>query len=100
MVATGEYQVDQYVIPMASNPRAKMMNVEEGFVKVFARRGSGHVLGGVVVAPRASDLIYPLSLAVSQKLHVDDLAETFTIYPSLSGTVAEVARQLHRREEF
>lgn len=100
MVATGDYQVDQYVIPMASNPRAKMMNVEDGFVKIFSRRGSGHVLGGVIVAPRASDLIYPLSLAVSQKLHVDDLAETFTIYPSLSGTVAEVARQLHRREEF
>lgn len=100
MVATGDYQVDQYVIPMASNPRAKMMNVENGFVKIFSRRGSGHVVGGVIVAPRASDLIYPLSLAVSQKLHVDDLAETFTIYPSLSGTVAEVARQLHRREEF
>lgn len=100
MVATGEYQVDEYMIPMASNARAKMMNVDEGFVKIFARRGSGHVVGGVIVAPRASDLIYPLSLAVSQKLHVDDLAETFTIYPSLSGTVAEVARQLHKREQF
>ena len=87
-------------MPLAANPRAKMMNVEDGFVKIFSRRGSGHVVGGVIVAPRASDLIYPLSLAVSQKLHVDDLAETFTIYPSLSGTVAEVARQLHRREEF
>lgn len=100
MISTGEYQVDEHVIPMESNPRAKMMNVEEGFVKIFARRGSGHVVGGVIVAPRASDLIYPLALAVSQKLHVDDLAQTFTIYPSLSGTVAEVARQLHRREKF
>ncbi len=100
MIATGDYQVDEYMIPMASNPRAKMMNVDEGFVKIFARSGSGHVVGGVIVAPRASDLIYPLSLAVSQKLHVDDLAETFTIYPSLSGTVAETARQLHRREQF
>src|SRR5690625_2573345 len=57
MISTGEYQVDEHVIPMASNPRAKMMNVEEGFVKIFARRGSGHVVGGVIVAPRASDLI-------------------------------------------
>lgn len=100
MVASGDYQVDEFMIPMAANPRAKMMNVDEGFVKIFARRGSGHVVGGVIVAPRASDLIYALSLAVTHKLHVDDLAETFTIYPSLSGTVAEVARQLHRREEF
>lgn len=100
MVKSGDYQVDEYMIPMASNARAKMMNVKEGFVKIFSRRGSGHVVGGVIVAPRASDLIYALSLAVSQKLHVDDLADTFTIYPSLSGTVAEVARQLHKREQF
>ncbi|GAA2024555.1 NAD(P)H-quinone dehydrogenase [Yaniella flava] len=100
MIATGDYQVDEYMISMSTNPRAKMMNVDEGFVKIFARRGSGHVVGGVIVAPGASDLIYALSLAVSQKLHVDDLADTFTIYPSLTGTVAEVARQLHRREEF
>jgi len=100
MISTGDYQVDEYMIPMATNPRAKMMNVDEGFVKIFARSGSGHVVGGVVVAPQASDLIYALSLAVTHKLHVDDLADTFTIYPSLTGTVAEVARQLHRREEF
>lgn len=100
MVASGDYQVDEFMIPMATNPRAKMMNVDEGFVKIFARRGSGHVVGGVVVAPQASDLIYALSLAVTHKLHVDDLADTFTIYPSLTGTIAEVARQMHRREEF
>lgn len=99
MITTSDYQVTQHVIPLASNPRAKILNVEDGFVKIFSRQGSGQVLGGVVVAPRASDLIYPLTLAVSQKLHVDDLADTFTIYPSLSGTVAEVARQLHQREE-
>lgn len=100
MIASGDYQVDEYKIPLATNPRAKMMNVEEGFVKIFARRGSGHVVGGVIVAPQASDLIYALSLAVTHKLHVDDLADTFTIYPSLTGTVAEVARQMHRRAEF
>src|SRR5690625_444658 len=81
MVETGDYQVDQYVIPMASNPRAKMMNVEDGFVKIFARRGSGHVVGGVIVPLRALYCIYPFSLAVSQNLLVDDRAHTFSIYP-------------------
>lgn len=96
MISTGDYQVEQFTMDLTHNPRAKMMNVEEGFVKIFARRGSGHVVGGVVVAPRASELIYPLSIAVRHKLHIDDLAETFTIYPSLTGSVAEAARQLHR----
>ncbi|HEX3906546.1 MAG TPA: hypothetical protein VHW92_01295, partial [Mycobacteriales bacterium] len=52
-------------------------------------------LGGVVVAPRASELILPVSLAVQHNLSVDQLASTFTIYPSLSGSIAEAARQLH-----
>jgi dihydrolipoamide dehydrogenase len=33
---------------------------------------------------------------VGQSLTVDQVAATFTIYPSLSGSVAEAARRLHR----
>ena len=50
-----------------------------------------------MVGPRASELIFPISLAVEKKLTVDDLAETFTVYPSLSGSVSEAARKLHTR---
>lgn len=44
------------------NPRAKMQGVENGFVKVTSM--AGVVIGGVVVGPHASDLIFPLTLAV------------------------------------
>ncbi|MEG2578994.1 MAG: NAD(P)H-quinone dehydrogenase, partial [Glutamicibacter sp.] len=71
-------------------------NVDQGFVKIVSRKGSGTVIGGVVVAPRASELIFSLALAVQNSLHVDDVAETFTVYPSLSGSLAEAARRLHR----
>lgn len=84
-------------LPLATNARAKMQGVHEGFVKLFARTGSGTVVGGVVVAPRASELIYPVALAVDGRLTVDQLAHSFTIYPSISGSVAEAARQLHTR---
>ena len=80
---------------LATNPRAKMMAVDDGFVKIFARRGSGTVMGGVVVGPRASELIFPIALAVTHRLGVDDLSDTFAVYPSLSGTIAEAARRLH-----
>jgi dihydrolipoamide dehydrogenase len=55
------------------------------------------VVGGVVVAPRASELIHPISLAVDNSLTVEQIAGAFTVYPSLSGSLAEVARQLHAR---
>ncbi len=84
------------MLPLAGNPRAKMLGITEGFVKIIARRGSGTVLGGVVVAPRASEMIHALSLAVKDHLTVDQMASAFTVYPSLSGSTAEAARQLHR----
>jgi NAD(P)H dehydrogenase (quinone) len=82
-------------LPLARNPRAKMLGITDGFVKLFAQRGSGAVVGGVVVAPRASELIFPLTLAVQHRLGVDQVASTFTVYPSLSGSIAEAARRLH-----
>ena len=83
-------------LPLATNARAKMQGVSDGFIKLFARRGSGTVVGGVVVAPRASELIFPVALAVDVRLTVDQLAHSFTIYPSISGSITEAARQLMR----
>ena len=80
--------------PLATNARAKMGGFRDGFVKIFARPGTGLVLGGVVVAPRASELILPISLAIEQNLSVDQLAHTFAVYPSLSGSVTEAARNV------
>ena len=51
-------------------------------------------VGGVVVAPRASELILAVSIAVEQRLTVEQLAHTFAVYPSLSGSVTEAARKL------
>jgi pyruvate/2-oxoglutarate dehydrogenase complex dihydrolipoamide dehydrogenase (E3) component len=81
-------------LPLATNARAKMAGTRDGFVKLFARAGTGQVLGGVVVAARASELILPVSLAVEQRLTVDQMAQTFAVYPSLSGSLTEAARQL------
>ena len=84
-----------YKLPLASNPRAKMMGIKEGFVKLFASRGTGTVIGGVIVAPKASELIFPLALAVEQRLNVDQVARAFTVYPSLTGSITDAARAMH-----
>jgi dihydrolipoamide dehydrogenase len=85
-------------LALSGNARAKMADVQDGFVKLFCRPASGLVIGGVVVAPKASELILPISLAVENHLTVSQLAHTITIYPSLSGSVAEAARQLMQHE--
>lgn len=93
-VESGAVPARSVLLPLATNARAKMQGIVDGFVKFFCAPGPGTVLGGVVVAPRASELILPVSLAVQHALTVDQLAHTFAIYPSLSGSVTEAARQL------
>lgn len=82
-------------LPLSTNPRAKMRNINDGLVKLFARPGSNIVIGGVVVAPQASELIYPIGVAVQNRLTAEQLAATFSVYPSMSGSIAEAARRLH-----
>jgi dihydrolipoamide dehydrogenase len=94
-IEEGIAQGDIYKLPLSSNPRAKMMGIKDGFVKLFARTGSGTVIGGVVVAPNASELIFPIALAVEHRLTVDQVSRAFTVYPSLSGSISDAARAMH-----
>ncbi len=95
-VDAGEITAEVVTLPLAGNARAKMQGVRDGFVKLFCRPGTGIVVGGVVVGPRASELIHPVSIAVAESLTADQLAQAFTVYPSMSGSIAEAARRLHR----
>lgn len=82
-------------LPLAANPRAKMQGIKDGFVKIIALRGSGTVLGGVIVAPRASELIYPIAIAVERRLTVDQVSRVFAVYPSLSASITDATRAMH-----
>jgi NAD(P)H dehydrogenase (quinone) len=93
-VDAGEVVARTLKQPLATNPRAKMAGFRDGFVKLFTSPGTGVILGGVVVAPRASELILAVSVAMEQRLTAEDLAQTFAVYPSLSGSVTEAARKL------
>lgn len=88
------------MLPLATNARAKMSSLRLGFVKIFCRPATGVVIGGVVVAPIASELILPIALAVQNGNTVGDLAQTFSVYPSLSGSITEAARRLMAHDDL
>ena len=56
-VDSGEVVARSVMLPLRGNPRAKMQGSRDGFIKLFCRSVTGIVIGGVVVAPRASELI-------------------------------------------
>ena len=88
------------MLPLNTNARAKMSGLRKGFVKLFCRRSTGVVIGGVVVASIASELILPIAVAVTNGITVNELAQTLAVYPSLSGTITEAARRLMAHDDL
>lgn len=99
-IDNGEVPARTVMLPLNTNPRAKMSGLRRGFVKIFCRPATGVVIGGVVVAATASELILPIAIAVQNNLTVNDLAQTFSVYPSLSGSITEASRQLMRHDDL
>jgi NAD(P)H dehydrogenase (quinone) len=96
----GTVQARTIMLPLRTNARAKMSGLRHGFVKLFCRPATGVVIGGVVVAPIASELILPIAMAVQTRLTVNHLAQTLSVYPSLSGSITEAARRLMAHDDL
>ncbi|WP_153505300.1 NAD(P)H-quinone dehydrogenase [Cumulibacter manganitolerans] len=95
-----DMDVRSVTLPLRTNARAKMAELTDGFIKLFCRPTTGVVIGGVVVAPHASELIMPITLAVQQRLTVQQIAHTFTVYPSITGSISEAARRLIEHDDL
>ncbi|WP_106350849.1 NAD(P)H-quinone dehydrogenase [Antricoccus suffuscus] len=92
--------VRSVMLPLGTGPRAKMAGLTDGFVKLFCRPQTGAVIGGVIVAPYASELILPITMAVQNNLTVSQIASTLAIYPSFTGSITEAARQLVAHDDL
>lgn len=99
-IDSGTIPARTVTLPLSTNARAKMQGHDDGFVKVYCRPATGVIIGGVIVAPNASELIFALTLAVQRGLTVSDVAGTIGVYPALSGSLAEAARQLMLHDDL
>jgi dihydrolipoamide dehydrogenase len=99
-ITSGQVPARSVTLPLATNARAKMQGFDAGFVKVYCRPATGVVIGGVVVAPGASELIFPIAMAVQHRLTVAEVAATIGVYPALTGSIAEAARRLMMHDDL
>ncbi len=76
--------------------RAAVQTDHPGFVKVYASP-SGQLLGGVVVAPNASEIIHELALAVSRGLKADAVSDITHALPTWSEGIAVACAKIHCR---
>ncbi len=72
--------------------RALMTGDSRGLVKIVADEGSGKVLGVHICAPTASEMIEEGVLAVRFGLTVQDIIDTFHVFPTMAGAIQDCAR--------
>jgi dihydrolipoamide dehydrogenase len=99
-ISSGSVPARTVTLALATNARAKMQGHRDGFIKLYCRPATGVIIGAVVVAPNASELIFPVTLAVQRGLTVSEVAATIGVYPALSGSIAEAARRLMHHDDL
>ncbi len=88
--AEGGVEIDTYLQKFEDVDRAIADGEDEGFVKIYCRKGSDEILGATIVARHAGDMISELTLAIVGKVGLGTIASVIHPYP----TQAEAIRKL------
>lgn len=75
---------------LQASGRALTMDSPEGLIKIIAGP-KDEVIGGHIIGPSASEWIAELTLAVSRRLKLQDIAGSIHIHPTLSESMMEAA---------
>jgi pyruvate/2-oxoglutarate dehydrogenase complex dihydrolipoamide dehydrogenase (E3) component len=70
--------------PFDDHGKSILMEAKYGYVKVFAEKESGIVLGAECVSKDAGELIHAMAVAVTMKATVQDLLQVHWYHPTLS----------------
>jgi pyruvate/2-oxoglutarate dehydrogenase complex dihydrolipoamide dehydrogenase (E3) component len=82
-------RIDTYARELAGVDRAVCDGETEGFVRVYAKKGTGRIVGATIVARHAGEMIGELALAIRAGADLGTLSATIHPYP----TQAEAIRQ-------
>ncbi|MBQ7109613.1 MAG: dihydrolipoyl dehydrogenase [Thermoguttaceae bacterium] len=85
-------EVGTFRVP--ANGRAQSAGVDSGLVKVVADAATGKLLGAQMLAPRATDMIAEVAVALKAGLTVADFVATIHPHPTFSEALQDAARSI------
>ena len=85
--------IDVYRLELAEVERAFIDGEEEGFGAIYARSGSGEIVGATLVAAHAGEMISELTLAITNQVPLEALANTVHCYPTQAEVFQRIALQ-------
>jgi dihydrolipoamide dehydrogenase len=84
-----EYDVGEF--PFIANGKALGLNDYEGFVRIYADKKFGEILGVHMVGPEVTDLTGEFSLAISMEMTPAEIGHAIHAHPTLTEVVGEAA---------
>ncbi|HET7148743.1 MAG TPA: dihydrolipoyl dehydrogenase [Candidatus Nitrosopolaris sp.] len=81
------------VFPLASSAKASCLGETRGFVRVYEQ--GGIIVGTLIIAPHAGELIGEAALAVRMKMKIEDLQDTIHAHPTLLESFLEAVRDVN-----
>ncbi len=84
-----EYTVGEF--PFIANGKALGLNDYEGFVRIYADKKFGEILGVHMVGPEVTDLTGEFSLAITNEMTPLEIAHSIHAHPTLTEVIGEAA---------
>jgi dihydrolipoamide dehydrogenase len=89
------YKIGKY--PFSANPRARVNQETEGFVKILADAKTDRVLGVHIMCSDAGNMIAEAAMAMEFGAAAEDIARTCHAHPTLPEAVKEAALAVDKR---
>ena len=90
-IEDGIAQGDIYKLPLASNPRAKMMGIKDGFVKLIFDAKYGELLGAHMIGANVTEMIAECVSIRKLETTGHEIIKTIHPHPTMSEAIMEAA---------
>lgn len=84
-----EYNIGEF--PFQPNGKALAINDYEGFVRIYADKKFGEILGVHMVGPEVTDLTGEFALAISMEMTPAEIGHAIHAHPTLTEVIQEAA---------
>lgn len=86
------FQVGRF--PVSSNGKSKIVGTHEGLAKIITDAQTGEILGAHILAPRATDMIAEICVAMKLEATYEEIAGTIHPHPTVSEIWMETAQDV------
>jgi len=81
---------------MEDVPKALVVGKTKGLIKMVVHPQTQQILGVHILSDLAADIIHEATLAVKQKLTIDDIMDTVHVFPTMSESIKLVATSFRK----